>query len=347
VDRDGLAGDVEVLRALVRRRDHGRRVNGRRDEGRWDDGPWDDGPWDDGPWDDGPWDDGHRIAAVVGGGGMRGAYTGGMAHALHDAGLEPFFDVVYGSSAGAYVGAALVLGNGHGAGMIFHEDMACRAFADPRRLGTRRPVVSLDHLIDEIMVTAKPMQWERLRDAAVPLRVVATAADDLTPHVLDPRTVAEWRAALRATATIPYLAGPAVELHGRRWIDGSVTEPLPVPRALTDGATHVLALLNRTVPRLRRHDPAANPARWTRALDRVTPGLGAIAQQSHRLAPVLHVLGDPAHPARAGRHVLAVAPTEDAGVRGLTTDRARVERAALVGYAAMAARLAEALTVAA
>ena len=89
--------------------------------------------------------------------------------------------------------------------------------------------------------------------------------------------------------TIPYLAGPAVELHGRRWIDGSVTEPLPVPRALADGATHVLALLNRTVSGLRRHEPSAGSARWTRALDRVTPGLGAIAQRSHRLAPVLQV----------------------------------------------------------
>jgi predicted patatin/cPLA2 family phospholipase len=312
--RDVLAGDVEVLRALVRRRDSGRR----RGAG---------------------WDDGHRIAAVVGGGGMRGAYTGGMAHALHDAGLEPFFDVVYGSSAGAYVGAALVLGDGRNAGLVFHEDMACRAFADPRRLGTRRPVVSLDHLIDVIMVTGKPLPWERLRDAAVPLRVVATAVDDLTPHVLEPRTVAEWRAALRATATIPYLAGPAVELHGRRWIDGSVSEPLPLPRALADRATHVLTLLNRTAPRLRRHDPAAGRARWTRALDRVRPGLGAMAQQSHRLAPVLQVLGDPAHPARAGRHVLATAPAEDAGVRGLTTDRARVERAARLGYAAMQAAL--------
>ena len=307
-----LAGDVEVLRALLRRREHGRRCDGR-------------------------WDDGHRIAAVVGGGGMRGAYTGGMAHALHDAGLEPFFDVVYGSSAGAYVGAALVLGDGRGAGHIFHEDMACRAFADPRRLGTRRPVVSLDHLIDVIMVTTKPLPWERLRDAAVPLRVVATAADDLTPHVLEPCTVAEWRAALRATATIPYLAGPAVELHGRRWIDGSVSEPLPVPRALAEGATHVLALLNRPVSPVPSR--TTGQARWTRALDRVRPGLGAIAQQSYRMAPVLAVLGDPAHPARTGRHVLATAPAEDAGVRGLTTDRARVERAARLGYAAMRAHL--------
>ena len=159
--------------------------------------------------------------------------------------------------------------------------MACRAFADPRRLGSRRPVVSLDHLIDVIMVTAKPLPWEQLRDATVPLRVVATAADDLTPHVLEPRTVAEWRAALRATATIPYLAGPAVELHGRRWIDGSVSEPLPVPRALADGATHVLALLNRTAALVRRR--TAGRARWAGARPRAA-GLGAIAQQSHRMA---------------------------------------------------------------
>ena len=51
--------------------------------------------------------------------------------------------------------------------------------------------------------------------------------------------------------------------------------------------------------------------------------------------PVLEVLGDPAHPARTGRHVLVTAPAEDAGVRGLTTDRVRVERAARLGYAAM------------
>src|SRR6201990_638510 len=70
-----LAGDDEVIRALVRRRDRGNRA------------------------------DGDRIALVVGGGGMRGAYAGGMAHALDDTGLSAGVDVVYGSSAGAHLGA--------------------------------------------------------------------------------------------------------------------------------------------------------------------------------------------------------------------------------------------------
>ncbi|MDT7652806.1 MAG: hypothetical protein QOI36_4212, partial [Pseudonocardiales bacterium] len=88
-----LRGDAEVLRALLRRRDAGIRA------------------------------DGNRIALVVSGGGMRGAYAGGMAHALDDAGLAGCFDVIYGSSAGAYIGAALLLGNGRGSAHIFFEDM--------------------------------------------------------------------------------------------------------------------------------------------------------------------------------------------------------------------------------
>lgn len=313
VEPETLAGDDEVLRALVHRRDRGRR------------------------------DDGHRIALVVGGGGMRGAYSGGMAHALDDNRLSPWFDVVYGSSAGAFVGAAVILGDSASAAAVYHEDMACRAFIDPRRIGAGRPMVSLDYLIDQIMVTSKPMPWARLRDSRVPLKIIATAADDLTGHVLAPRTIDEWRRAFRATATIPFVAGPPVALHGRMWIDGSVAEPLPVPRALREGATHVLALLNRSVPELRLAEPEAPPARWAAAIDRVVPGLGAMAQESRRHGEVVALLADAGHIQRAGAHVLAVAPRHGLGIRGLTTDAPRVREATEAGYTALQEALDRAL----
>jgi predicted patatin/cPLA2 family phospholipase len=305
-----LRGDGEVLRVLLRRAASGSRA------------------------------DGNRIALVVSGGGMRAAYAGGMAHALEDAGLGGCFDVVYGSSAGAYIGASLLLGCGRGAGHIFFEDLACRAFIDPRRIGTRRPVVSLNHLIDHVLVHSKPMEWERLAASPVPLRVVATSADDLRPHTLEPATPREWKAALRATASIPLLAGPPVELHGRRWMDGSVAEPVPVLRALRDGATHVLVLLNRTGAELHQADPGTGAARWARALDRLAPGLGLIAQESRRHGPALAVLDDAAHPSRGDAHLLALTPEHDLGVHGLTIDVPRVAGATAAGYAAVAAALA-------
>jgi predicted patatin/cPLA2 family phospholipase len=310
----GLQGDLEVLHALFRRRDSGSRPGARTD--------------------------GHRIALVVGGGGMRGAYAGGMVWALEQAGLAPAFDVAYGSSAGAFVATALLLGHGYEASRIFPDDMATRAFVDARRLRTRRPMVSLDHLIDEILVHSKPTDWEALRDSPAPLKVLVTDADDLTSHALGGLpTAQDWRLAMRATAAIPLLTGPPVELHGRRWIDGSIGDPLPVARALRDGATHVLVLLTRTVPELRRSDPTGRTPWWARSIDRIAPGLGAMTQDVRRHADSLDLLADAAHPGRSGSHLFALSPERSAGIRGLTIDVPRVELASRLGHDAAAAVL--------
>jgi Patatin-like phospholipase len=53
-------------------------------------------------------DDGLRIALAIEGGGMRGIISAGRALALHELGLVPAFDAVYGASAGAITGAWLL-----------------------------------------------------------------------------------------------------------------------------------------------------------------------------------------------------------------------------------------------
>ncbi len=77
--------------------------------------------------------------------------------------------------------------------------------------------------------------------------------------------------ALRAGATMPVIAGPPVLYRGRRFLDASLTQPVPVTVAEADGFTHVVALLTRpsgtprkanwldrwyVLPRLRRTSPA-------------------------------------------------------------------------------------------
>lgn len=312
--RGEVLGDEEVMRALVRRRDTGSMPGARTD--------------------------GHRIAVVIGGGGMRGAYTGGMVHALESAGLHTAVDVVYGVSAGAFVGTALVLGRGYEAARIFPDDMACREFIDPRRLGARRPMVSLDYLVDHVLVHVKHADWDAVRDSPVPLKVLATDTADMTARVLErlPDPPA-WRLAMRATATIPWLAGPPVEIGDRRFVDGSVSEPMPVLRALRDGATHVLALLTRPVPELRRSDPGGRVPLWARGIDALIPGLGAMTQDVRRHADSLELLADAAHPDRGTAHLMALSPARSAGVRGLTLDVARIEDAVVVGRAAVTSAL--------
>lgn len=306
----GDHGDREVLDLMLRRRAGGCHPGARADP--------------------------HTLALVVGGGGMRGAYAGGMVHALEEAGLAGTVDAVYGASAGAFVGTALVLGHGADAARIFSDDMASRAFIDPRRFGTNRPVVSLDHLLDDILVHSKPTEWQSLVECPVPLHVLVTRAGDLSPHALTGMASGEeWKRAMRATASIPLLAGPPVRIDDQEWIDGSVGDPLPVARALRDGATHVLALMTRTVGELSRHDPGDRPPLWARSLDRLAPGLGTMTQDVARHGDSLRLITDAAHPGRSGAHLLTITPPRSAGVRGLTTDRERVTLAAGIGYEAV------------
>jgi hypothetical protein len=64
-----------------------------------------------------------KIALAIEGGGMRGSVAAGMAAALEQLGLTDAFDVVYGSSAGALVGAYFVGGGGLPETQRFFEEV--------------------------------------------------------------------------------------------------------------------------------------------------------------------------------------------------------------------------------
>jgi predicted patatin/cPLA2 family phospholipase len=308
-----LHGDLEVLHALLSRREVGSVPGRRRDE--------------------------HRVALVIGGGGMRGSYVAGMLRALERAGLTASFDEIYGASSGSFSAAAFLTGDAAACAACYTEDLCTDVFINMRRLGTRRPVVALQHLV-RVMETSKPMKWAELGHTAAQLHVVATDVADMSADTLTGMsTVDDWKQVLRASATIPLLAGPPVGWAGRNWVDGSVAEPLALARALRGGATHVLAMLCRGTDDL-HPDPDAGLSLWARTLDRLVPGLGTVAQGSRRYGGDLRLITDAAHPDRGPRHLAAIGPSRSVGVGGLTIERGPVAEAVDIGDAAVVAALA-------
>jgi predicted patatin/cPLA2 family phospholipase len=204
--------------------------------------------------------DGLRVALSIEGGGMRGTVSAGMALALHERGLVPAFDAVYGSSAGAISGAWLLSSTPEG----------LRGWADPeyarslirwsamlRRRPNRRPVVDVETLIEVLYQTEFPLDFASVLASPVEYHPLATDAatgesTDLRPLITDE---AELRLALRASASLPFLAGPPIELHDRRFFDAGVAESIPFRTPLAQGATHILVLRSR-----RPLDAADGPA---------------------------------------------------------------------------------------
>jgi predicted patatin/cPLA2 family phospholipase len=67
-------------------------------------------------------------------------------------------------------------------------------------------------------------------------------AVDLEPTIADR---ASLKRALRASTALPLLAGPPVEIDGRRYLDAGLAESIPFHAAVAAGATHVLVLRSR------------------------------------------------------------------------------------------------------
>ena len=93
----------------------------------------------------------------------------------------------------------------------------------------------------------------------------SAGATDLRPLVTTPP---ELRLALRASAALPLLAGPPVDLGGCRFYDAGLSESVPYRTALDQGATHVLVLRSRRDPVI--VPDGRPPARSVRLLARTT-----------------------------------------------------------------------------
>jgi predicted patatin/cPLA2 family phospholipase len=231
----------------------------------------------------GRWNDGARLALVIEGGGMRGAVSGGMALALHELALTPVFDAAYGSSAGA-LGSAWLLSGSAPAGLATYLDRGIvERIVSPRRALAGGPVVDTDHLLGVVYEQIAPGFFARVASHPVEIHPVATdvvtgAAVDLHATVTDGESL---RRALRASAALPLLSGPAVPIGGRAHLDGGAADAIGFHAAIEDGATHLLVLRSRRPgdrtrppgrvsraivgPRLRRIGPAVERAWATRA----------------------------------------------------------------------------------
>src|SRR6202012_3389373 len=135
----------------------------------------------------------------------------------------------------------------------------------------RRPVADVRTLVEVLYQTEFPMDFDSILASPVEFHPLATDAatgksTDLHPMISNP---AELRLALRASAALPFLAGPPVRLRDRRYYDAGVAESIPFRTPLAQGATHILVLRSRlplTVAARADGVPVPSPPRSIRLL---------------------------------------------------------------------------------
>lgn len=187
--------------------------------------------------------DGLKLCLAIEGGGMRGVISAGMVTALERLGLRDVFDAVYGTSAGAINGAYFLSGQAAYGTTIYYENINNSRFIARRRLVGPGHVISLEFLLDQVMVHEKILDWEAVLESTVPLKVVASSTERRRAEILEGfLSRHELRESLRASSNVPVIAGPPVQIGEDKYVDGGIYAKIPLAPAIADLCTHVLAL---------------------------------------------------------------------------------------------------------
>jgi predicted patatin/cPLA2 family phospholipase len=202
-----------------------------------------------------------QLALVCEGGGQRGIFTAGVLDEFMRARFNPF-DLFLGTSAGAQNLSAYVCNQPGYARKVITRYTTSREFFDPMRFVRGGNLIDLDWLV-EATASKMPLAMDvaaRQFDGGKAFYMCASRADDYSPGYFSP-TRETWMDQIRASSAIPGFYRPGVTLDGINWLDGGVSDAIPVQEAVKRGGKTIVVI--RTVPSQMYYTP-----QWFKRMER-------------------------------------------------------------------------------
>lgn len=277
---------------------------------------------------------------VLQGGGMRAVYSCGAAQSLAAYGFENTFDFIVGNSAGAINGAYLMAGP-RNSPIIYTKELTNKKFVNLARINK---VVDIDYLVDNVLIPNYPLNVERLLKARTKLYVVLTNAQTGKKEVIaNHHEFAEIYEEIRATAALPLLYDRKVKVGNTEYIDGGVSDLLPIDEAIKLGCTDLVVVLTQQLQtfkftkrhkRLVKHLMRRFAKKQSEAVRKILPTNESVLKMNIRRLT---------HPTKKIRIYLLEPSDENILVSIGTIDRSKIEALAKLGIADMDAFLHKSL----
>ncbi|WP_147802143.1 patatin-like phospholipase family protein [Alkalicoccus halolimnae] len=221
----------------------------------------------------------NRTGLVLEGGGMRGVFTSGALEYLIENNIE--FPYIVGVSAGACNAASYVSrqpgrNKAVTVGYAGHPE-----YISIKRLLRHGELFNMELIFDDIPNKEKPFNYEQFFTSAQEFYVGVT--DCLTGETLyyEKQNLGyDFNRILRASSSLPMVAQP-VPYDGRMFMDGGISDPVPVRRSEADGNDQHLIILTQPYGYLKT--PAKRGMWYFRRKYRHFPGLIRIIENRFRI----------------------------------------------------------------
>lgn len=184
-----------------------------------------------------------KIGLVLEGGGTRGNYTAGALEFFLEKELN--FDLTVGTSAGSCAGIGFVSRQKGRLRRVTLDNVRDKRYAGVGCILRERSVFGMKFNFDTVPNELDPFDYEAFQ--ANPCEFAAVTLDAETAELVyftKDRIPNGDMSALRASSSLPVFS-PPVEIEGRMYYDGGVTDPIPVRYALDWGCDRVVVILTQ------------------------------------------------------------------------------------------------------
>ncbi len=187
-----------------------------------------------------------KTALIIGGGGMRAAFSAGALRGFEKSGMADVFDIVIGVSAGSPICAYFLSGQTELGISIYLEELSKNKFINFARVSK---IMDIDYL-DSVFRSVKPLDQKHIRSSRSKFYVTVTDAKTGKGELLDMKDKKiDIIDAICASSALPIIYNRTITIKGRQYCDGAIGNGIPIDFVLQKGCTDILIILNNALGR--------------------------------------------------------------------------------------------------
>lgn len=194
------------------------------------------------------------VGLVLEGGAMRGMYTAGVLDIFLDNDIK--IDGIVGVSAGALFGVNYASGQ-RGRVIRYNKKYA----ADKRYMGFQSwlktgNIINCDFAYYEVPLSLDPFDDEAFRKSGIDYYATVTNVETGRPEYIKVENTIKQLELFRATSAMPFFS-EIIEYEGRKYLDGGVSDSIPVEKCRELGYDKIIVVLTRPLEyRKKKHSGA-------------------------------------------------------------------------------------------
>lgn len=191
---------------------------------------------------------GTMVSLILEGGGSRGIYTAGVLKALFP--LYNRIDAVFGTSMGACNGVSFISKQvDRNRRVIVDYINDRRYFNFQNLLFKNKSVFNMDFLFGDIPYELDPFDFQAFQKSSIDFYATTTHVKTGEPKYFSRKDVNshdDLNRIVKASSSLPALAVP-VEINGEYYLDGGLSDSVPIKKAITEGYDQHIIVLTRDI----------------------------------------------------------------------------------------------------